>query len=431
MVRPARTRLWPLIAVTIRVASLGVATVGLLKTLCGSWTSVVLLRRRLLSIMSLLFAASDCGALEDVVKLSPELKSELWCLASLGPVVAVDLRAEPADFLSATDASTWGGAGVRTGVPRSVTLELCRHSLFKGTWTHLLMPGHAWLREHDLLNVGEELPGDEAFEPNLLASFLATRLQYSEAWRKGFRGPEHINCKEVRAYLREEFLIARRNGAIRLVTGLDSQVSLGLLSEGPLCFRIAELPPGDFARALPRLWRVPSLPLLLERVQPETRGRAPPTACGSLPGWWRDLCSGNTGPFDDWLVRVGASRPGFSFDHIGGSTPPAGLPTRRRRTLLRSLLTKLVHLWRRPLPGLRLRAARRRKLLASPSGSTAGKGKRRTLGPRRSRPLRRIRRCWPCSSQPGRSLGALVRHRKRARARPSRCRGPCEDRGDA
>ena len=329
MVRPARTRLWPLIAVTTRVASLGVATVGLLKTLCGSWTSVVLLRRRLLSIMSLLFAASNCGALEDVVKLSPELKSELWCLASVGPVVAVDLRAEPAGFVSATDASTWGGAGVRTEVPKPVTLELCRHSLFKGTWTHLLMPGHAWLREHDLLNVDEELPGDEAFEPNLLASFLATRLQYTEAWRKGFRGPEHINCKEVRAYLREECLIARWNGAIRLVTGLDSQVALGCLVKGRSASgslnSLLEASLGPYLGC----GVYPHFLYFLSEFNPSdgpTRGRAPPTANGSLPGWWRDLCSGNTGPFDDWMARVGATRPSFCFDHIGRKAPPTGTP---------------------------------------------------------------------------------------------------------
>ena len=147
MVRPARTRLWPLIAVSIRVASLGLATVGLLKTLCGSWTSIVLLRRRVLSVMTLLFAAADSGDPCDIIRLSPELKSELWCLVSLGPLIAVDLRAEPASFISATDASTWGGAAVRSPVPEGIVLELCRHSLFKGTWTHLLPAGHAWLRE--------------------------------------------------------------------------------------------------------------------------------------------------------------------------------------------------------------------------------------------------------------------------------------------
>ena len=138
MVRPARTRLWPLIAVSIRVASLGLATVGRLKTLCGSWTSIVLLRRRVLSVMILLFAAADSGDPCDIVRLSPELKSELWCLVSLGPLIAVDLRAEPASFISATDASTWGGAAVRSPVPEGIVLELCRHSLFKCSWPFYL-----------------------------------------------------------------------------------------------------------------------------------------------------------------------------------------------------------------------------------------------------------------------------------------------------
>ena len=190
MIRPARARLWPLIAISVRVACLGVATVGLLKGLCGSWTSVFLLRRRLLSIMSLMFAAADGGDLDHIVRLSPELKSEIWAMIALGPLVAVDLRADPADYIAATDASSWGGAGVRASVPKEIVLEMCRHSLYKGTWTHLLPPGHAWLREHEKLAPEEELPGDyNSFEPNLLASTLATRLPYFERWRKGFHGP--------------------------------------------------------------------------------------------------------------------------------------------------------------------------------------------------------------------------------------------------
>ena len=50
-------------------------------------------------------------------------------------------------------------------MPEGIVLELCRHCLFKGTWTHLLPAGHAWLREHDLLAVDEELPDDFQFEP--------------------------------------------------------------------------------------------------------------------------------------------------------------------------------------------------------------------------------------------------------------------------
>ena len=59
VMRPAGTKLWPLIAVTIRVIGLQLATVGPLKALAGSWTSIFLLRRRLLSSMDLVFVTSE------------------------------------------------------------------------------------------------------------------------------------------------------------------------------------------------------------------------------------------------------------------------------------------------------------------------------------------------------------------------------------
>ena len=319
MVRPARTRLWPLIAVSIRVASLGLATVGRLKTLCGSWTSIVLLRRRVLSVMILLFAAADSGDPCDIVRLSPELKSELWCLVSLGPLIAVDLRAEPASFISATDASTWGGAAVRSPVPEGIVLELCRHSLFKCSWTHLLPAGHAWLREHDLLAVDEELPDDFQFEPNLLASLLATRLECSEIWRRGFRGPEHINCKEVRAYIIEEGHIARRGARLRTLSGLDSQVALGALVKGRSASgSLNELLEGSLGAYL-GCGMYPHFLCFLSELNPSdgpTRGRDPPKASGPLPDWWCSLLSGNYGDFDSWMTKVGATRAGFSFEHL-------------------------------------------------------------------------------------------------------------------
>ena len=126
---PSSTRLWPLIAVTAQVIVLGLATVGLLKGICGSWTSVLLLRRRLLSVMNLIFAAAAGPDPEVVIRLSPELKSELWCLVGLGAFAGVDLRAKPASFTTATGASSWGGSAVRAEVPCTSLLEFIRHSL--------------------------------------------------------------------------------------------------------------------------------------------------------------------------------------------------------------------------------------------------------------------------------------------------------------
>ena len=55
---------------------------------------------------------------------------------------------------------------------------------------------------------------------------------YKERWRKQYHGPEHINRKEVRAYLQEESFAARAGSRLRLLTGLDSQVALGALVKG-------------------------------------------------------------------------------------------------------------------------------------------------------------------------------------------------------
>ncbi|CAE7490951.1 unnamed protein product [Symbiodinium necroappetens] len=200
-----------------------------------------------------------------------------------------------------------------------MVLEFCRHSLYKGTWTHLLPPGHAWLREHDQLLPSEELPGEGHFEPNLLASLLATRLPYVERWRRKYHGPEHINCKEVRAYLQDESYAARSGERIRLLTGLDSQVALGALIKG----RSSSGALNDMLEASlgPYLGcgLYPHFMYYLSELNPSdgpTRGRDPPLPLGPLPDWWSQLADGLTEPFDAWMLKVGAARPGFSFDHL-------------------------------------------------------------------------------------------------------------------
>ena len=55
----------------------------------------------------------------------------MWCLVGLGAFAGVDLRAEPTDFIAATDASSWGGAAVRAKVPEGCVLEFIRHTLVK------------------------------------------------------------------------------------------------------------------------------------------------------------------------------------------------------------------------------------------------------------------------------------------------------------
>ena len=325
LVRPARSRLWPLIAVTIRVASLTFATRGLLKSLCGSWTSVLLVRRRMLSVVDLLFAAADGDDPNVVVKLSPStsLIDELWVLVSLGALCVVDLRAEPADFIVATDASGWGGAAVRAYVPPHLVLEFCRHSLAKGTWTHLLPAGHAWLREKDLLKVEDELPGGVPLEPNELASTLATCLQCQERWRKGFRPNEHINCKELRAYLLEESYIAKAQSSVRLLSGLDSQVGLGALTKGRASSNALNNMLSASLGPYLSCGIYPHFMYFLSELNPgdaPTRGKDPPRPLRPLPAWWAPLVAGAQAPFDAWMRRQPGGPAAFDFGHLASTS---------------------------------------------------------------------------------------------------------------
>ena len=144
-------------------------------------------------------------------------------------------------------------------------------------------------------------------------------LEHSEIWRRGFRGPEHINCKEVRAYIIEEGHIARRGARLRTLSGLDSQVALGALVKGRSASgSLNELLEGSLGAYL-GCGMYPHFLYFLSELNPSdgpTRGRDPPKASGPLPDWWCSLLAGNYDEFDSWMMKVGATRAGFSFEHL-------------------------------------------------------------------------------------------------------------------
>ena len=71
------SRYWALVLITVRVLQLGLATRALLESLLGSWVAIFMLRRRLLSLVELTFKAVRGGTPQTIIRLSPELKSEL------------------------------------------------------------------------------------------------------------------------------------------------------------------------------------------------------------------------------------------------------------------------------------------------------------------------------------------------------------------
>lgn len=113
-VRANPKRVVPLISITLQTARLGVASVGLLETLAGGWIAILQHRRRMLCLLQHVYSAQRGREQEDIIKLSPLLIQELFTVAILAPLAAVDMRSPSLSEIFMTDASEWGSASVRT-----------------------------------------------------------------------------------------------------------------------------------------------------------------------------------------------------------------------------------------------------------------------------------------------------------------------------
>jgi hypothetical protein len=129
-----------LAGITAEVASLGYSSVELLMSLVGSWISAMLCRRRTLCLLELVYEALRGRELDDVLRLSGRLRSELLSLVLLAPLLQANLRAAPDDRLWLVDASSQKLAVVSTPIPPSLSKELGRFALRKGTWSRMLPP---------------------------------------------------------------------------------------------------------------------------------------------------------------------------------------------------------------------------------------------------------------------------------------------------
>ena len=220
-VRCSSSRMWPTIAISMRVASLGLCTISLLESLAGSWVSLLAVRRRMYSILDLIFGPLGAGLEhDDVVRLSDEMRSELIAICTLAPLAVVNLRAGFCDFVAATDASTDAMAGVHADIPVKVVAEVSRHSLRKGVWSRLLPVEKAWLKEHDLLLADDELPA-EGFRAHPFWDVLARCPRYYEKWRRKVVKRYHINVLELKAHLYEEQRLCNSMQRCRVPFALD------------------------------------------------------------------------------------------------------------------------------------------------------------------------------------------------------------------
>lgn len=303
LVRSSNSRLWPAMMVTMRVATLRLATIGLLEALAGTWVAIYGLRRRLFCLLDVIFEPLAIADQKLVVRLSDELVDELLCISFMAPMAMINLRAAYAPFLVATDASMDGLAGVATELTEEFSMELCRHSLRKSSWTTLLPPGKSWSRSHGLEDDTSE-EDDTEFAVHPLWELCARGCEFKTTWKAPVHQPLHINLLEMKAHMREERRLSRRHFNKRIPFGLDSQVVLGAAVKG----RAAAT---SLTRELKKnlgygvgndlYFFYMYFPSAMNRADGPTRSRAPDVPDLELPFWWNDALGGSFKEMDEWL----------------------------------------------------------------------------------------------------------------------------------
>ncbi|CAE7270722.1 unnamed protein product [Symbiodinium sp. CCMP2592] len=305
LLRPSPSRVWPVAFVTARVAALGLVSRSLLESLVGSWTSIFLVRRRALCLIDVAFQALRATVPGDVIRLSAALSDELWSWVIIAPLCVANLRAQVCDCFFTTDASDDKIACAVADLPPQVADECYRHTLVKGAWNRLLPPSQAWLRSRGLLPESAELPGEDSYTPFPLWRELAQALRFRTAWVLPAAAGQHINIKELRGLLELERRVARTSSSLRLLVGIDSQVTLGAALKG----RSAS---GGLNTLLKRSLATMfgsdlylGLAFLASADNPSddgTRSRDIRAPSKALPSWFLPLARGDTAPFETWLA---------------------------------------------------------------------------------------------------------------------------------
>ncbi len=313
-------RLVPLLSLTMRIATLGFATVALLEILAGSWVSILQVRRRMLCLLDEIYTA-QCGRDRgSIIQLSAGLREEMWLLCALSPLSVTNMRAESIGELFLSDASEKATASVKGAVPIAFTRELQRHCLSRGSWSKLLSPWQSWLRGHGELLLEEELPLGVPLVCHPLWKSIAENCTFDLYHKKAVRSHAHINVLELKSILEVEAKLAGRRSLFRYCLGSDSQVALAALLKGrsssPRLNRLLQqsLAVVLGAEAYGNYGYVPSLSNVADDPTRDVVIR-PPLAV--KPAWWEDALVGEFAGLDRWLESMGFSPlrvAGLPFD---------------------------------------------------------------------------------------------------------------------
>ena len=142
-----RHRVGLLMLCTAIVARKGKTTKKILSCLVGSWVSVLMYRRPIMSVMSAVFKEGSDLPQDRVFVLSRQARCELMTLSILGPTAQTDLRSDTCPFVFCMDASPYGAGICQAKESKGVVNELWRHSEQRGFYTKLSSPAASLLEE--------------------------------------------------------------------------------------------------------------------------------------------------------------------------------------------------------------------------------------------------------------------------------------------
>eukprot|EP00438_Fugacium_kawagutii_P000120 Skav218734 [mRNA] locus=scaffold1346:878540:884943:+ [translate_table: standard] len=283
LVRPNIARAASLAWVCSQVASLGVCTVGLLEVIAGGFVAIFSFRRRLMSLLDLIYVAQAGRDRRDVVQLSAEVIDELWALSILCPLSVADLRAS-------------------------------------SCWTKLLTPFKAEQRGKGLLEGSLELPeGEVPYSEHPIWECAARGLQHKVTWKLRTKRQRHINIGEVRAYLKAEDIAGQRQNDVRVGIGGDSQVAAGCICKGRSASRALNR---ELRKSLASSlgFGVYSSPGFIRSAHnpadDPTRGKSLRTPDIHMPAWWFAVDDGDHKQLDDFLASISMA------DNDLGKFPP-------------------------------------------------------------------------------------------------------------
>ena len=176
---PASKRL-SLSFLSLQLASLGATTNALHACLVGGWTSRLMFRRPLMSILDRVHSFADLSSVKQedpqVLQLPRLVAQEFVLLGILAPLMCADVAAPISTSIFASDASDLKGAVVRTEVDQDLARGLWRTGRKKGGYTRLLSREKALLSKIDTL-WEEEVPEEKIQHPG---KPLAMRYHFIE-----------------------------------------------------------------------------------------------------------------------------------------------------------------------------------------------------------------------------------------------------------